>query len=62
MHAAYSPNVYNYHEHLASIKEEFDEPDLCDATFYVNRAKTEELMKVLEAGDDISMSLARPFE
>jgi glycolate oxidase len=61
MHAAYSPNAYNYHEHIADIKEEFDAPDLCDATFYVNRARTEELMKVLEAGEDISMQLDRPF-
>jgi len=36
--------------------------DLCDATFYVNRAKTEELIKVLDSGEDISMSLGRPFE
>lgn len=61
MHAAYSPNAYNYHEHLAAIKEEFDPSDLCDATFYINREKTEELIKVLEAGEDISMQMDRPF-
>ena len=61
MHAAYSPVVYNYHEHLASIKEEFDPDNLCDATFYVNRETTDELIKVMEAGEDISMHLDKAF-
>lgn len=57
MHAAYSPNVYNYHEHLASIKEEFDEKDLSEATFYINRRRTEDFIKLLAAGEDIDMRL-----
>lgn len=61
MHAAYSPNAYDYHEHLADIKEEFDDKDLSDATFYINRARTEELIELIGDGQDIDMQLERPF-
>lgn len=61
MHAAYGPNAYNYHEHLAGIKEEFDGKDLSDATFYINRSKTEEFIKLLESGEDMNIQLERPF-
>ncbi len=59
MHAAYSPDAFFYHRHLAGTKEEFDPGDLSDATFYVNRERTEQLMRALEAGEDIDM---RPWE
>jgi glycolate oxidase len=57
MHAAYGPNVYNYHHHLASIKEEFDPDDLSEAAFYINRQRTEEFIKVLESGEDIDLKM-----
>jgi hypothetical protein len=61
MHAAYSPTVYNYHEHLVDTKEEFDEKDLSDATFYVNRERTEELMKLIGPDSEVDPTMVRPF-
>jgi glycolate oxidase len=61
MHAAYSPNAYDYHEHLADIKEEFDARDLSDATFYINRARTEEFIELIGDGQDIDIQIERPF-
>lgn len=57
MHGAYSPFVYNYHEHLADIKEEFDPKALSDANFYITRDQVEVFIKALQAGEDIDPRL-----
>ncbi|MBU1670248.1 MAG: FAD-binding oxidoreductase [Actinobacteria bacterium] len=49
-HAWYSPHVMNYHDHVASIKEEFDRANLSDASVYINRSIVESLMKMIEDG------------
>ncbi|HEY5526932.1 MAG TPA: hypothetical protein VIK02_05080 [Candidatus Anoxymicrobiaceae bacterium] len=42
-------------------KEEFDEKDLSDATFYVNRERTEELMKLIGPDSEVDPTMVRPF-
>jgi hypothetical protein len=57
MIAAYSPHCFDFHRWLADIKEEFDPQALSDATFYIDREKCEEFIRVIQAGEDINLGL-----
>lgn len=57
MHALHSPHVMNYHRHIAGIKEEFDPENLSEASSYIDRERVEGLIKVLDEGGELDLTL-----